>query len=141
MIIIDAKDQIAGRIAVVAAKQALLGEDVAIINSESAVVSGRREMVFAKYKRLRDMGVPRKGPFLPRMPDRLLRRMIRGMLPMPNARGRIAYAKILCHIGVPSEFHGKPTLVVPGANASKLPTLHKVTVGEICKHMGAEWNN
>jgi large subunit ribosomal protein L13 len=140
MIIIDAKDQIIGRIGSVAAKQALLGEEVAIINVESAVISGKKEFVFSRYKERRDRGVPRKGPYIPRMPDRFTRRLIRGMFPMANARGRAAYKRLMCYIGTPAEFHGKPTHVVPGASASKLPTLNKVTIGEVCKFLGASWN-
>jgi|WetSurMetagenome_2_1015567.scaffolds.fasta_scaffold429378_2 large subunit ribosomal protein L13 len=140
MIIIDAKDQIIGRIGAVAAKQALLGEEVAVINVEKAVISGRKEFVFNRYKERRDRGVPMKGPFIPRMPDRFTRRIIRGMLPMANSRGRDAYKRLLCYIGTPKEFEGKQTLQVPGANASKLPTLKKVTIEEICKFLGAHWN-
>jgi large subunit ribosomal protein L13 len=140
MIIIDAKNQIMGRIATVAAKQALLGEDVSVINSEKAVISGRREYTLARFKKKRDMGVPPKGPFVPRMPDRLTRRIIRGMLPMANARGRTAYKRVLCYIGTPKEFEGKPTMQVAGANASKLPTLHKTTIEDICRFLGAKWN-
>ncbi len=140
MIIIDAKEQIVGRIGVVAAKHALLGDDVAIINCEAGVISGREEHVFAKYKQKRDRGVPPKGPFIPRMPDRFTRRIIRGMLPMANSRGRTAYKKIMCYMGTPKEFEGKQTLVVPGANASKLPTNNKTTIHAICKFLGAKLN-
>jgi large subunit ribosomal protein L13 len=140
MIIIDAKNQIVGRIAVVAAKQALLGEKVAVVNSELGVISGRKENVLAKFKRKQDMGVPRKGPFQPRMPDRFTRRIIRGMLPMDKARGKAAYKRVMCHIGMPKDLEGKEITLVPGADAGKLPTLNKVSVGDICKFLGAEWN-
>ena len=140
MIVIDAKGQIVGRIGAAAAKQALLGEQVAVINAEKAVISGSKEYTFARYKQRRDRGVPRKGPFIPRMPDMFVRRIIRGMLPMANARGKDAYKKILCYIGTPSEFEGKETLTVAGADAKKLPTLKKTTVEEVCKFLGAKWN-
>ena len=138
MIIIDAKNQIVGRIGVVAAKQALLGEEVSVINAEQAVISGRKEHVFEKYKEKRDRGVPKKGPYIPRMPDRFLRRTFRGMLPMDKSRGRSAYKKILCYIGTP-KIEGEK-IIVPGADAKKLPTLKKATVGEICKFLGGRWN-
>lgn len=140
MIVIDAKGQIVGRIAVVAAKQALLGNDVAIINSEFGVISGRKEQVLAKFKQRQDRGVPRKGPFQPRMPDRFTRRIIRGMLPMDKARGKAAFKRVMCYIGVPKDLEGAERLVVPGSDANKLPTLNKVAVGEICKFLGAGWN-
>jgi large subunit ribosomal protein L13 len=140
MIIIDANGQIIGRVGAVAAKQALLGEEIAVINVENAVISGRKEYVFSRYKERRDRGVPKKGPYIPRMPDMFTRRIIRGMLPMANSRGTQAYKRILCYIGTPKQFEGKPTFPVPGANASKLPTLKKVTIADICKFLGAHWN-
>jgi hypothetical protein len=45
------------------------------------------------------------------------------------------------NIGVPIEFKDKPTVTVPGADADKLPSLKKTTVQEICKLLGAKWNN
>lgn len=140
MIVIDAKDQIVGRIGTVASKNALLGEEVAIINCEHGVISGNKEYTLSRYKQRRDRGVPRKGPYIPRMPDRFTRRIIRGMLPMANSRGRDAYKRIMCYIGTPKEFEGHKTLVVAGANASKLPTNNKTTVKDICKFLGAKLN-
>ncbi|MBN1792520.1 50S ribosomal protein L13 [Candidatus Woesearchaeota archaeon] len=137
MKVIDASNQILGRVASAAAKQALLGEDVAITNAEKAVISGRKDFVFARYKQRRERGVPRKGPFLPRMPDRFVRRAVRGMLPMDKTRGRDAFKRIMCYIGVPKEFEGKETFKVPGADAGKLPTLKKASVTEVCKSLGA----
>ena len=48
--IIDAKDLIAGRIATVEAKKALLGEEVSIVNAELAVITGRKKNIMEKYK-------------------------------------------------------------------------------------------
>lgn len=140
MIIIDASNMILGRLATVAAKRALLNEQVRVINCENAVVSGRKEFIFAEAKRKRDMGTHVRGPFKNRMPDRMVRRTIRGMLPTQATRGREAFKRVMCYIGTPDELKGKPTIQVPGAHADKLPTVKKVTVGEICKHLGAKWN-
>jgi large subunit ribosomal protein L13 len=138
--IIDANDLIIGRLATFAAKKALLGEKIDIINCEKAVISGRKEDVLHKYwYRARDMGGPRKGPFIIRLPDRLVRRIVRGMLPMSKARGREAYKHVMCYIGVPEEFKGKPTEKVAGADAKKLTTLKTVSLGQICKYMGGKW--
>ena len=139
--IIDATNMIVGRMASFIAKKALLGEKIDIINSEKAVITGRKEDVLHKYwYRARDMGGPRKGPFIIRLPDRFLRRMIKGMLPMNKPRGREAYKKVMCYISVPEEFKGKPTMEVPGADVSKLTMLKRVSIGEICKFIGGRWN-
>jgi large subunit ribosomal protein L13 len=139
--IIDAKDQIVGRMASFAAKKALLGEKIEIINCEKAIITGSRDDVLHKYwYRARDMGGPRKGPFIIRLPDRFVRRIVKGMLPMNKPRGREALKKVKGYIGVPDEFKDKPTVKVPGADASKLNMLKRVNVGDICKHMGGKWN-
>ncbi|MFH0869958.1 MAG: 50S ribosomal protein L13 [archaeon] len=140
MIIIDATDLIMGRFATVAAKHALLGEQVRVVNCAKAVISGRKEYIFAEAKRKRDMGTHVRGPFKNRMPDRYVRRVIRGMLPTQATRGREAFKRVMCYIDTPDELKGKPVIQVPGANADKLPTVKKVTVGDICKHLGANWN-
>ncbi len=137
--LIDASGLIIGRLGTFAAKKALLGERVDIINCEKAVISGKKEDVFARYKQKRDRGVPKKGPFIHRMPDRFVRRIIRGMLPMAKPRGKEAYKKIICHIGVPEKFKGKAADTVPKANADKLLTLKKVKLGDVCKFLGAKW--
>ena len=46
--IIDAKDLIAGRMGAFVAKQLLLGETVDIVNAEKAVISGKKNVVFAE---------------------------------------------------------------------------------------------
>jgi len=140
MIIIDASDLILGRFATVAAKHALLGEQVRVVNCAKAVVSGNKVHIFSEAKRKRDMGTHVRGPFKNRMPDRLVRRTIRGMLPTQATRGREAFKRVMCYIDTPDELKGKPTIQVPGAHANKLPTVKKVTVGEICKHLGGRWN-
>jgi large subunit ribosomal protein L13 len=139
--IIDANDMIVGRMASFAAKKALLGEKVDIINCEKAVITGNRDDVLHKYwYRARDMGGPRKGPFIIRLPDRFVRRIVKGMLPMNKPRGREAHKRVKGYIGVPEEFKDKPTVKVPGADVSKLNMLKRVNVGDICKHMGGKWN-
>ena len=138
--LIDATNLIVGRLGSFAAKKALLGERTDIINCEKAVISGTKEEVFAKYKQKRDRGVPKKGPFIPRMPDKFVKRIIRGMLPMDKARGKEAYKKIICHIGVPDKFKDKAAETITKANADKLLTLKKVKVGDICRFLGAKWH-
>ncbi|MEA3430038.1 MAG: 50S ribosomal protein L13 [Nanoarchaeota archaeon] len=136
--IIDATDLIVGRLATKAAKAALLGEKVDVINCESAILSGTRQSVLAKYRRKRELGIPLKGPYFPRLPDRFVRRIIRGMLPYKRARGSEAFKRVMCHVGVPVQFRDKKTETFKDANVGKLPTLKYVKVLEICKYLGAK---
>lgn len=136
--ILDATDLLLGRFATVVAKKALLGEEVIILNCEKAAVSGTREHVLSEYKRFKAMGTHARGPFWPRMPDRLVRRTIRGMLPHKLPRGKAAFKRIKCFIGVPEEFKGKQAETIKEANASKIPDYNYVKVYDICKHLGAK---
>ncbi len=134
--IIDASDLILGRIASFAAKKAMLGENIIIVNSENAVVTGKKESVLARYKQRKELGSrPTKGPFMPKMPDRFVRRAVRGMLPYKKEKGREAYKRVMCHIGVPAEFSGKKHETVPGASISKAPSLRYTYVKTICESM------
>ncbi len=138
MIIIDATDLIAGRVATYAAKQALLGETVRVVNSEKAVISGRKKNVFEKYLKKRSMGTPRKGPFLHRKPEKLLRRIIRGMLPYKKPRGKEAYKRVLCYQGFPEEFKDMEIVRLETAHKSKLPNLKYVSLYDLSKRLGAK---
>jgi large subunit ribosomal protein L13 len=141
MIVIDANEMIVGRIAAAAAEKSLLNEEVIIINCEKAIISGSKESVIAHYKQKYDRGVPRKGPFIPRMPDRFFRRIVKGMLPMAKTRGKEAFKRVMCYIGVPEEAKGKESMKVLGAEASKLPSTKYIVLGDLCKALGSKWKN
>ena len=134
-IIIDAKDQILGRFATHAAKAALCGVKVSIINCEKAYLSGSAFNLNARYRARRERGEPRNGPFFPRHPDRFVKRTIRGMLPWDRVRGAQAFKRITCYIGKPLDLKGDH-FEIKGIDISKLPTLKYVSVGELCQRMG-----
>jgi large subunit ribosomal protein L13 len=138
--IIDATNLIVGRMAAKAAKLALLGERVDIVNCEKAIITGSRRNVIEKYKRKRDLGhSPFKGPYIIRSPDRIVKRIIRGMLPYKKERGERAFKRIKCHVGVPDEFENEKMIAtIKEANVSKLPNLKYITIEEVSKEMGAK---
>lgn len=138
MILIDAQDLIVGRLASFAAKQALLGNQVRIINSEKAVFSGRKANIFAVYLRKVAMGIPLRGPYLQRSPEKILRRTIRGMVGNKKPRGKEAYQRVLCYMGVPNEFKDIKPVSVEGANKSKLPNMKFTTLYDISKRIGGK---
>lgn len=136
--VIDAAGLLVGRFATHAARAAMHGKQVRIVNCEKAALSGQKHMLIALWKRKYARGVPRKGPFIVRQPDRFVRRIIRGMLPNKTARGREAYANLLCYIGTPKEFEGK-AVAIEGAAAAKMPARRYLTVGQLCKELGGTW--
>ena len=138
LIVIDATNLIIGRIGTVAAKAAIRGDTVRIVNCEKAMVTGTKTHVIAKYQRKRSMGIPAKGPFFPKMPDMFVKRTIRGMLPYKEAVGRKAYDRIKCYMGIPDEFKNNKLITIEGANISKMQNNNYGTVGTICKVLGAK---
>lgn len=102
-IVIDAKGCTAGRLASRVAKEVLNGRRVCIINAEEAVISGSPAYVIGFYTAKVRRGDPYKGPFYPRTPERILRRIVRGMLPK-KARGREALRRLRVFRGFPEEY-------------------------------------
>lgn len=136
--IIDATNLIAGRLATEAAKKALLGEKIDIVNAEKAILTGTKTEVFAKFKTKFDRGIPLKGPYVHRSADRLLRRIIRGMLPYKQDRGAQALKRIMCWKGIPEPFQKQKIETIKEADVSKLPNLKYVTLGEVSKQIGGK---
>ncbi|MFN3527563.1 MAG: 50S ribosomal protein L13 [Candidatus Altarchaeaceae archaeon] len=152
MIIINAEGVVLGRMASYAAKKALLGEKVIILNAEKALLSKSKKFLMkeAIYK----LGIhsyynPRKGPFLMKQPDNFVRRVIRGMLPYSKnrygARGREAFKRVFVFIGVPDEKYirkiVKENVVIDEKNFVNLPKKELMkysTVGEFCKMLGSK---
>ena len=135
---INAGNLILGRVASYAAKKSLLGEKVHIFNCENAVVTGNRKYIIEKYRKKRQMGNPSNGPFIPRMPDRFVRRAIRGMVPHKKPRGKEAFGNIMCYIGVPEKFKDKKMITLPSADVSKTKNLRFMYVKDICSNMGGK---
>ena len=136
MTFIDADGAILGRLASELAKRLLKGEDITVVNAEKAVVTGSRENLIFHYKEQRFIGSTRKGPFFPRMPDRILRRTVRGMLPFNQYKGRAAYKRLHVFIGVPREL-GKVSAEKAGVRPMHGPKF--MSLGEISHLLGAKF--
>jgi large subunit ribosomal protein L13 len=134
-IIIDAEGATLGRLCTNAAKNLLKGEEITIINSEKAIISGKKSMIKKRYKQKKEVGTYRKGPFFPRMPDRIVKRTIRGMIPYQTPNGRAAFKRLKCYIGIPKEFEGKKFEKI--MDAEKNP-IDFITIMELSKSLGAD---
>ncbi|HDI75487.1 MAG: 50S ribosomal protein L13 [Thermoprotei archaeon] len=137
--IIDAKDHVAGRLASIVAKRLLRGEKIVIVNAEKAVIIGDRLRIINIFKRRltwRTYYNPEKvGPKLPVRPDGILKRMIRGMLPYKQHKGKIALKRLRVYIGVPDEFKDKPMEKVKEA-LKPLENYKYIYLEELAKSIG-----
>ncbi|OLS33085.1 MAG: 50S ribosomal protein L13 [Candidatus Heimdallarchaeota archaeon AB_125] len=135
---IDADNAILGRLSTEVAKYLLEGYAVNILNCEKAVISGKKHSVLREYRAMHKIHThtnPRRGPFHPKRPDRLVRRTVRGMLPWKKSKGKQAYHRLLTYIGVPEEFAKSEIIKPKFADASKLDC-KRITIGELCKEFG-----
>ena len=141
IVIVDATNMILGRLAARIAKMLLQGKRVIVINAEKAVISGEKDRILEKYKKLWGIKTrtnPRKGPFHYSRPDLFLKRRIRGMLPFKKPRGRKAFRRLRVFVGTPPEFKKAEKVVFEDIDATKKLKCKWMTVGELLKYFG--WN-
>ena len=109
MKIIDGTNAILGRLASYVAKEALRGEEIAVINCDAVQITGNKRMIEEEFKEKRSrFGHSQKGPKHHKTTEKMVKRTIRGMLPdHRQGRGRIAFKKIKCYNKVPKELENE----------------------------------
>ena len=130
-VVFDADNQIAGRLASVTARHLLRGEAVTIVNAEKAVISGNPVATLKLLHKKVTRGDPYHGPFYPREPDRILKRMVRGMISYHEPRGRTAFRRLRGFKGGPPE---TPQPVKCAESESRLHTF--ITLKDIATSLG-----
>ncbi|OYT31536.1 MAG: 50S ribosomal protein L13 [Thermofilum sp. ex4484_79] len=137
--VINAEGCILGRLASYIAKRLLSGDKIVVVNAEKAIVTGRKREIIERYKRRlrwRTYYNPEKrGPKIPKRPDRVFKRTVRGMLPYKKEKGRTALKNLKVYIGVPEEYANVEYLEVPEAKKDFLKTEY-LTLEEIAYEMG-----
>ncbi len=136
MAIIDADNAVLGRLASIVAKRLLNGEEITIVNAEKAVIVGNKYSIIERYQEKRNIGSVRKGPYYPTMPDRILRRTVRDMLPMKKSHGKEAYNRLKVYMGIPKEYQGKKFEIVEDAKNNKLEGF--ITLKDLSIQLGAK---
>jgi large subunit ribosomal protein L13 len=139
--VFNAENMVVGRLGAQAAKAALKGDKVVIVNVEKAIITGDRHTVIAAFKekfKIKTSYNPKKGPLHERRPDKMVRKMIRGMLPWPRPRGQDAYKRISVYMGVPEEYSEKELIVLEDSKYTSL-TRKFITVAALSHELG--WRN
>ena len=130
-IIIDATNATLGRLASYSAKQALQGKKIIILNAEKSIITGNKKFIINDYQeKKRRKGSMQSGPVLYKLPQKFVKRTIRGMLQHRIGRGKEAYKRILCFKGVPEEYKDKKMI-----KAGKEKHTAFITVEELAKLM------
>jgi len=140
IITIDVKDCIAGRICSHITKLLLKGHHVRVVNAEKSMISGNRYKTIEIYKEFLEISSatnPIHGPFHPRKPDRILTRMVRGMLPKRKPSGITALKRLRVYIAVPPELKNTKLETFEDSKIRK-PSSYFISLGELAKQIG--WN-
>ena len=107
MIIIDGKGAVLGRLASFAAKEAMKGEEIAVVNCDEIIITGNKKDIRQDFEhRKKWVGSTQKGPKNSLIPSRIVKKTIRGMLPnvRRSGRGRDAIKRVKCYGEIPREF-------------------------------------
>jgi large subunit ribosomal protein L13 len=131
--IIDADGAILGRLATAVAKDLLRGNNIVVVNTEKIIITGNPEAIMSRFFEKRSKGDPHKGPFYPRYPDKILKRVVRGMLPYKKDKGRKALRRLKTYIGNPDNLKGEKA----GKTVDDI-TCKYITVKDLCKFLGAK---
>ena len=134
--IIDATDLIVGRVASIAAKLALNGDTVHVVNCEKARITGDKRVVLADQLAMRARGNINQGPYVYKNSDQYMRRVIRGMLPHKFERGRKALGRVRCFVGIPEAFKTKPLESIQDAHIKKVLSAKSMTLADISHYVG-----
>jgi len=113
MKIIDGKNATLGRLASYVAKQALKGEEFAIVNCEQIIITGNKKDIKNKFLERRGrVGSSQKGPKVSKSNEKIVKKAIRGMLPNHReGRGKQVLKNIKCYAGIPKEFENEKKII------------------------------
>jgi large subunit ribosomal protein L13 len=134
--IINAEDRIIGRLASEIAQKARDGEEVRVVNSEKAVISGDEEDVKADYRQKHERGARHDGPYFPKRPDKILKRTVRGMLPYKSKNGKEAFRRVKTYLGIPTEIDESKVEEVDVKEGDELKNRNYVKLGEVSRSIG-----
>ncbi|MCE4617441.1 MAG: 50S ribosomal protein L13 [Desulfurococcales archaeon] len=139
-IVIDGTGHILGRLASHVATKLLEGAEVVVVNAEKMIVTGDKRAVINRYLRRAEMRVHlshKWRPKHPRTPSRLFKRVVRGMLPKNNRKGKEALSRLKVFIGIPAEYMDSEKVIVKDAHIDGRGIPKKyVHLGEISKALG-----
>ncbi len=119
-VVVDAKGLVLGRMASEVAKRLLNGESVAIVNAKEAVISGKRLSIMRNAEEFLQVGHHRKGPLHYREPERIVKKVVRGMLPRKKPCGVEALKRLRVYTGIPEGLKDAEKTVLSDADASNL---------------------
>ncbi len=140
MTVIDGSNMIMGRLASNVAQRLLKREVIHIVNAEKIVMTGTESSIMARFRTRLEISPkanPHNGPKYSRMPDKIVKYAVRGMLPWKAPRGKTAFRNLRVHIGVPEELGAEKQEKVE--NAQNRHGKGFLVIGDISRALGAKF--
>ena len=137
-IVVDGTNLIAGRVCSNVAKLLRKGNRVSIVNCEKLMISGKKASIIGEYEdflKIHSIIHPQHGPFHPRRPDTIIKRMIRGMLPKEKPSKKTDLARLRTYIGVPKEVKSFEKIQFENSKITRLPSRY-TTMAELSRYIG-----
>ena len=137
-IVVDGTNLIAGRLCSNVAKLLRKGNRVSIVNCEKIMISGKKASIVSEYEdflKISSIIHPRHGPFHPRRPDTIIKRMIRGMLPKEKPSKKTDLARLRTYIGVPNELKGFEKIQFEKSKITRTYSKY-TTMAELSRYIG-----
>ena len=137
-LVVNGAGCIAGRMCSHVSKLLLKGNRVTIVNAEKAMLSGQRNRTIQLYKEHLEINSatnPIHGPFHPRRPDRILTKMVRGMMPKRKASGIEAFKRLRVYISIPEQLKNSTMESFEDSKITK-PVSYYITIGDLAKEIG-----
>ena len=137
-IVVDGTNLIAGRLCSNVAKLLRKGNRVSVVNCEKIMISGKKASIIGEYEdflKISSIIHPRHGPFHPRRPDTIIKRMIRGMLPKEKPSKKTDLARLRTYIGVPQEVKGLEKIQFEKSKITRASSKY-TTMAELSRYIG-----
>lgn len=137
-IVVDGTNLIAGRVCSNVAKLLRKGNRVSIVNCEKIMISGKKASIIGEYEdflKIHSIIHPQHGPFHPRRPDTMMKRMIRGMLPKEKPSKKTDLARLRTYIGVPKEVKGLEKIQFEKSKITKARSNY-TSMAELSRYIG-----
>ena len=136
--VVDGTNLIAGRVCSNVAKLLRSGNRIFIINCDKIMMSGKKSSIIKEYEdflKINSIIHPRHGPKHPRRQDRIIKRMVRGMLPKEKPSKKTDLARLRTYIGVPKEVKGLKKIQFEKSQITKSPSNY-TSMAEISRYIG-----
>ncbi len=134
MKIVNAEGKILGRLASEIAQHARDDEEIRVVNSEGAIISGDEAEIKKEYETKYERGRRDRGPYFPKRADKILKRTVRNMLP-DGSDGRDTRSNVRTYLGVPDQMEDEVE-EVEVKEGTELKHRNYVKLGEVSEFIG-----